>query len=196
MKLSEVLVAFVSRLDQLGIPYMVAGSFASSVYGRVRTTYDGDVVACIKPEQVEGFIEAVKQDFYVDRGQVEQALRLKRSFNVIHMKSAFKVGIFPLGDRPFDQEAFSRRIKRQVVPDLPVELCAQSAEDTLLYKLGWFRLGGEVSDTQWLDAVGIVKRQGDRLDLTYLRKWAPEVGVADLLQRVLEESGQTPGTGP
>jgi hypothetical protein len=192
MKLSEVLVAIVSRLDQLGIPYMVAGSFASSVYGRVRTTYDADLVASLKPEQVDAFIDSVRQDFYVDPGQVEQALRLRRSFNLIHMKSAFKVDIFPLGDRPFDRMAFSRRMKQQLAPDLPVELCAQSAEDTLLYKLEWFRLGGEVSDTQWLDALGIVKRQGGRLDLAYLRKWAGELGVADLLELAFVEASQTP----
>jgi hypothetical protein len=86
-------------------------------------------------------------------------------------------------------------MKQQLVPGLPVELCTQSAEDTLLHKLGWFRSGGEVSDTQWLDALGIIKRQGGRLDLGYLRKWAPEVGVADLLERVLEEAGQISSPG-
>jgi hypothetical protein len=194
MKLSEVLVVLASRLDQLGILYMVAGSFASSVYGRVRTTYDADLVASLKLEQVDAFVDSLRKDFYVDRGQVEQALLTGRPFSVIHLKSAFKVDIFPLGDRPFDREAFSRRMKQQLVPDSPIELCAQSAEDTLLYKLEWFRLGGEVSETQWLDALGIVKRQQNRLDLDYLHRWAPEVGVARLLAHVLEEAGQTPGT--
>ena len=61
-------------------------------------------------------------------------------------------------------------------------------EDIILAKLEWYRLGNEISDRQWRDILGILKVQAGRLDLDYLRKWAVELKVADLLQRALIES--------
>jgi hypothetical protein len=61
----------------------------------------------------------------------------------------------------------------------------KTAEDTLLRKLEWYRLGGEVSDRQWSDVVGIVRTQAERLDGEYLRQWARVLEVDDLLTRAL-----------
>ncbi|MDP1922008.1 MAG: hypothetical protein Q8L14_37550 [Myxococcales bacterium] len=55
--------------------------------------------------------------------------------------------------------------------------------DTVLAKLSWYRQHGEVSDRQWADILGVLQVQVGRLDLTYLRRWATTIGVADLLER-------------
>jgi hypothetical protein len=57
-----------------------------------------------------------------------------------------------------------------------------SAEDILLYKLYWYRLGNEVSDRQWSDLLGILEVQL-ALDDSYLERWAGTLGVADLLKK-------------
>ena len=62
-----------------------------------------------------------------------------------------------------------------------------SPEDSILSKLVWYRSGGEVSDQQWRDVLGVVKMQGAQLDLEYLRKWAAQLRVDDLLDRVLND---------
>ena len=54
-----------------------------------------------------------------------------------------------------------------------------------LQKLRWYRLGGEVSDRQWRDILGIVLVQGNRLDKEYLRDGARLLDVPDLLDRAL-----------
>ena len=62
-----------------------------------------------------------------------------------------------------------------------------SAEDTVLAKLEWFRLGGETSERQWWDVVGILKVTAGA-DRIYLGRWAASLGVADLLERALADA--------
>jgi hypothetical protein len=50
-------------------------------------------------------------------------------------------------------------------------------------------MGGEVSDRQWRDVLGVIKTQAEALDLGYLQEWAKELKVADLIERALEEAG-------
>ena len=55
-------------------------------------------------------------------------------------------------------------------------------------KLVWYRSGGEVSDRQWLDILNVLALQTDNLDWAYLRQWANELGVGDLLSRASTQS--------
>ena len=96
-------------LDRLELPYMVAGSVASSVHGFWRATNDVDIVVRLTQERVTELVEEFKTDFYVDQDQVFQALRYRRGFNMIHLNSAYKFDIFPLDVDPFQQRQFDRR---------------------------------------------------------------------------------------
>ena len=42
---------------------------------------------------------------------------------------------------------------------------AATAEDTVLSKLEWYRLGNEISERQWNDIIGMLSTQGSRLDM-------------------------------
>lgn len=69
----DVLRLVVCSLEKMHIPYMVGGSFASSLYGFGRSTQDANLVVAMHREHVEGFVELFKTDFYVDRGMIELA---------------------------------------------------------------------------------------------------------------------------
>jgi len=62
------------------------------------------------------------------------------------------------------------------------------AEDSILSKLEWVRQGGSLRQIE--DAGTVLDVQGDALDFAYLEKWAAEIGVSDLLERI--RSGREP----
>ena len=65
-----------------------------------------------------------------------------------------------------------------------------SAEDVILSKLRWYKLGGKVSSTQWSDVLGVLRVQRAQLDYDYLRKWAEFLGLGDLLEQALSDPGE------
>jgi hypothetical protein len=176
-------------LNRLTIPYCIVGSVASSVYGTPRTTMDVDLVADLRSDRLRALAAALNPDFYADREMTKDAWGRARAFNVIHLASSHKFGIFPLADDAYSQEAFARgRVaKTKSVGGEAVECVIAAVEDTILNKLRWYRLGGEISEVQWNDLRGILMVTGDRLDREYLYRWAPRLGVADLLDRLLKE---------
>ncbi len=105
---------------------------------------------------------------------------------MIHLATMFKVDVFVSRRRPFDLSSFSRVETERLGPDPgSPSIPLASAEDVLLATLEWYRRGGEVSERQWTDVAGLVRVGTGTLDIAYLRHWAGQLGVADLLDRVL-----------
>jgi hypothetical protein len=188
MEILDVLERVISKLEELGIPYMVSGSAASSFYAFVRTTQDGDLVVALGQDQLEKFAAAFAPEFYLDRTSIRRALEMGGSFNLIHLESSIKIDFFPLRKRSFSQQEFSRRQPRFPLKESIAPACVATAEDTILSKLEWFRAGGEISENQWKDVLGILKVQADNLDLAYLDQWARELKVEDLYERAFKEA--------
>jgi hypothetical protein len=189
---ADVLAAVIPVLDQLqsqGVPHNIGGSVASSILGVARSTLDVDVVADLREEHAGEFCGALEGSYYIDEGAVREAVRRRSSFNVIHLATVLKVDVFCLGDRPFDRAAFARARHIEIgVEGSTRELPVASPEDMVLHKLEWFRMGGEVSERQWGDVLGLLRVQAGVLDLGYLRHWALELKVADLLEKARAES--------
>jgi len=184
----QVAAAVTSILEKLNIPYFIGGSLASTLHGMVRTTQDVDIVAKLRVEHIRTLSDALKDAFYVDEDQMAAAVSRRSSFNVIHRQSMFKVDVFIPAERSFSNKQFSRARKETLSNDPQIDAMVATAEDTLLAKLAWYRQGGEVSERQWRDILGLLKVQAGALDLDYLRATAGDLGVNDLLQRALSEA--------
>ena len=146
---------------------------------------DSDIVADFREEHIAPFVAALKAVFYVDDEMIRDAIRAHRSFNVIHLQSLFKVDIFVAKDREFDRLQIARRSAYLLSTERNQSAYVASAEDTILAKLEWYRMGDEVSDRQWKDILGVIKVQADKLDMEYLQRGANLLKVADLLERAL-----------
>ena len=185
----EVVAKLAAVLDELGIRYAVAGSLASSLYGVPRATNDADLVADLRGAKIDHFVAGIEKEFYVDVEMVRSAVGDHSSFNVLDQATMLKVDVFvPERDEWIEEELARARLETIDLQGQPTGIRFTTPEDTLLYKLVWYRLGGEQSDRQWGDIAGVVKIQDTRLDVTYLRKWASHLRVTDLLDRALRGS--------
>ncbi len=184
---TRITLLVAQTLERIGIPYAVGGSFASSLHGVMRSTLDVDIVADMKLEHIQPLVAALAKEFYADDEMMKDAIEHHSSFNLIHYETAFKVDIFIRKPRSFDQMQLERRRTSVIATDPEESIYITSPEDTILAKLEWYRMGGEVSDRQWRDILGVMKTRAGELDLDYLRRWANELKVTDLLDRALTE---------
>jgi hypothetical protein len=183
-----VTMMVADALDALGVPYAIGGSFASALHGVMRATMDADLVADLRLEHTDLLAQALGSAFYADVEMMRDAVRRHSSFNLIHLETTFKVDVFVAKPRTFDRSQLDRRQLYLLSEDPERYAYVISAEDIILSKLEWYRIGGEVSDRQWRDVLGVLKVQGDRLDRDYLRRMATELKVADLLERAFGEA--------
>lgn len=182
----DALLRVLDALEALEIPYMVVGSFASTFWGRPRTTHDADLVIQILSDKARDLARLLAPDFYAPDFVIEEAVRKGDQFNAIHLASAFKVDFWPLKDTSYDRERFRRRLlgllfERQV--------WISSPEDVILSKLQWHRATGG-SERQFQDALEVYEIQEPYLEQDYLDRWARALGLTELLEEVRRQAAR------
>ncbi len=179
----EILLQTAVRLTRLKIPYMVTGAFAVSFYGKPRSTHDIDLIVEIDMSGIERIYEAFREDFYVSKEAMEEAVRYRSMFNIIHNETLTKIDFWMLEDTAFDRERFSRRVGEEL-RGVPVYF--SSPEDMIIVKLDWFKQT-EIHK-HYEDALGIVLVQQDSLDIEYVRQWCAKRSSGELLDRLVAEA--------
>jgi hypothetical protein len=183
----DVIRHVVESFEQEGIAYAVGGSLASSLHGYPRYTQDADLTAEPFAGKENAFVAHFDpSEYYADLAMIQDAIRRRASFNLIHLCTSFKVDIFIRKDRPFEQSLWLRRQTSTNFDPSGKAVEVISPEDVILLKLEWYRLGGEQSDRQWNDILGVMRTQADNLNKEYLKTWAVELGVADLLSNAFD----------
>jgi len=167
MSVPDVLQRITGAFDRAGVAYMLTGSFASVYYGSPRSTQDIDFVIAATPAQLQAFIQGLPPtEYYVDADAALDAQKRQSMFNVIDMKTGWKIDLIILKARAFSQEEFSRRRRLSLEG---TSLFIASVEDVILAKLEWSKLAQ--SRRQIEDAAGILKLRAASLDFQYLDKW-------------------------
>lgn len=188
-ELFAALRPIVAAFHRLEVEYYVGGSVASGVLGEPRQTLDADLIAALFARHASPLVETLRGEFYTDRPAILSAIEHQSSFNLIHLQTMVKVDVFVSWRSDFARSQFARRIRANLSSTEPLEVFLASAEDTVLAKLEWYRQGGEVSDRQWRDVLGVLKVQGDALDRVYLREWAARLALSDLLRQACDDAG-------
>lgn len=183
----EIITQFTDVLDKLNIAYAIGGSIASSIYGNVRFTQDADIAVESFENKADDFFDLLKTDFYLSKPAMLGALQEKTSFNLIHLKTAYKIDIFVCSNTGFKGELFARKKSLKIDESIEKIFSVVAPEDIILLKLKWYFDTDCTSQRQWEDVLGVIEMQKEKLDIDYLKKWAVDIGVSDLLQKAIEK---------
>lgn len=184
MSVKDVFEKLRAALDAVGIPYFVTGSFASSAHGVPRATNDIDIVISPTREQLNDLLTQFSPtDFATNSEEVDLAFRYRSSFNIIDQVTFWKVDFILRQYTPFDASRFARC---ETIDIAGVRLQTVSAEDILVTKLWWAKLGP--SERQINDAAGIIRVQGASLDSDYVEKWVAVLELDEQWSMALNRS--------
>jgi hypothetical protein len=176
----ELLSQVATMLDELGIPYALGGSMASSLIGEPRSTVDVDIAIKLEHEAGAALLERASAEFYVPIESARVAIEAHSSFNLLDTAHGLKVDLFVLGEGLLDRMQIERRIT-VTIPGLVDRIWVTSPEDQVLRKLDWYRSTGHESERQWRDVVGILRIHGDVMDRGYMDETARALKLGSLL---------------
>lgn len=175
MSFADAFRRIVEHLDQCNLNYMVVGSFASAYYSAPRTTADLDVVIEATSEQLKRLVATLQASgYYAELDAALDALRHQSLFNVLDNQNGWKIDLIILKSQPFDREEFRRRVPAKL---LDVQLFVASAEDVVISKLEWAKLGGSLRQIE--DVGKVLAAQWKTLDQTYLSRWIGELELQE-----------------
>jgi hypothetical protein len=157
----------VAALNDAGIPYMLTGSYASSLHSIPRATRDIDVIIFPDRDQLTRFVQSLPaSSYHTDLEDAIDSLRRRTQFNVIDYATGWKVDfIIP----PFDEFNVEEFARRQFIEIGDLELAVASPEDIIIAKLLWAKAGQ--SERQLEDAAAVLRFQADTLERSYVERW-------------------------
>ena len=173
MKGNDAVTALVTALEQLGIDYMITGSYASNVHGVPRSTQDADFIIEAPPEEVSRLLATLQPPLRADPQMLFETITSSLRWVVRVDRSPFVIELFLLNTHPFDRSRFDRRVREEVLPGSLAWL--PTAEDVIVQKLRWSARGKRPKD--FADACAVIEVQTGKLDWTYIEKWCIELDV-------------------
>jgi len=176
LSMIETLRDFVNKADQLGIEYMVTGSYAMAVYGEIRMTKDIDIVIQISPSKVSAFFDQFKDEYYISENSIRRAIGRRGMFNIVNNTHGGKIDCIVQKDTDFSRTSFSRRY-RETVAD--INFWATTREDLIVAKLQW--ANDSRSEMQIRDIANLTRKT---YDADYVRGWIERLALGSIWSEV------------
>ena len=172
----EATTAAVDALNELGVPFILVGSFSSNQYGIPRSTKDADFVVQLGETSILEIAGKISPGIRVDPQMSFETVTMTRKYDAQVVDSTFKIEFFLLGDDPHDAERFRRRQRTEF---LGRAIFVPTAEDVIVTKLRWAR--SKDKD----DVRDVIAVQGDeRIDWAYVHGWTGQHGTTALLDEI------------
>ncbi len=172
MNQEEVFLFVIKTLNQLNLPYTITGAYASSIHGEPRATHDIDLQIHITLKDINDICNAFQENFYVSKEGIEDALKHRTMFNLIHLESQVKIDFWIPKQNEYDQEQFKRR---QEISISGIKTFVISPEDLILTKLDWHKK--TELEKHFTDALGVMRIQDKQLDFDYITFWAEKLSI-------------------
>lgn len=194
MEQPEILRYAVGVLEKLNIPYLIVGSFATSIWGEPRMTLDIDIVIDLLAEQIDTFCQQFPTpDFYVSETAASEAVARRGQFNVLYPSTANKIDFMIPRNDEWSRLQLERARTQPFDGDIKLQVC--SPEDVIIAKMRYFKEGR--SPKHLRDIAGVLDLQGKDIDRNYIDHWANVLNLEEIWQQILiAEQNQPPGTGP
>jgi len=185
----EIAAELADALERVGVRYILGGSLASTALGEPRATLDVDLVADLEPGTLLPWLQRLGPDYAVDVAWARDEVARRGSFQLVHRPTMTRVDVFAPAWVGVHLWKWENRRRLELDPVTKRGIDVTGPEGIVIQKLSWFRAGGEVSDRQWRDVLGVLKAQRGLLDRAALEHWARVCGSADLLARAMREAG-------
>lgn len=187
MEQGDLLLNAIRILEENEVPYLLVGSLASGAYGEPRLTHDIDIVVDLSLSKVSAICEAFpSQDFYVSIDAAREAVKNRRSFNVIHPASGNKIDFLVARNDEWGRTQMTRRKRIPVLPT--IDAYTAHPEDVILGKLLYYQEGG--SEKHLRDICGMMRISSCEIDLESMKEWSEKLGVAEEWQIILDRLGE------
>lgn len=182
---AELLLHLIDALEELDIPYALAGSIGATAYGEPRSTRDIDVVVALLPEHVAGLSARFPEDeFHFDPIAAKTAIENRRSFNIIHPASGLKIDLFVVSDA-IERHQIADRRRLPALGDRHASF--SPPEDLILKKLEYHASGG--SEKHLRDIAAMLDISGDEMDIDRIEQEAEARGFAETWHIVRGDDG-------
>jgi hypothetical protein len=176
MTTQQIVRQVVEALEQLGIPYMLVGSFSSNAYGIARNTHDADFVVELGEKSVSSLATQLGPAFRLNAQASFETVTGTTRYIFDVPEEQFKIEVFLLSNDPHDRSRFDRRRRIDL---LGGQAYLPSPEDVVITKLRWSRHGKRTKDLS--DARDVLSISGPTLDWDHINHWCEIHGTRKLL---------------
>jgi hypothetical protein len=175
----EILQFVCSYLNENEIEYVIVGGVAVMYHGVPRTTVDIDFILKIEDARISAFVDFLNsKGFDASTEGIRAALNEKSHSTTFYKKSLLRLDIQGVYSE-FDRLTLERAIS---VDMFGTSLRIGSVEDTLVNKILF------QGEQDMRDALGILKRNHEKLDFEYIQSTCEMLGIRELLEQFLKES--------